>query len=341
MNEHPGIWTRKRKIRAATILFVGFGGLSSLVAAAFAWISSTNRLDRIETIDLPIFVKADKPGVVKSTFPIANRAPKPIAFQFQPSCGCTEVDPMFGTLEPGETRDIRFGVRLNVEGEEKNVTIGLLEGSESIQRSTIHVHAVLPESHRVVPDRIDFGFIRKNESKIIEFRIEHIDPKNSHGSERLDSVSCNRNVSVTRDEEHGRFQVKLIDDDRTGLIHGFVKIVVDRSKSIEIPILGEVSDLIVVAPRRIDLRPGKVSQLILKRIDGKPIGRMTSVEAPRGIEIKEHGDENAIIRKVTVRLIDSDADELTKLDRVRIRFDFEGVLCEAECRIPGPMEDRF
>lgn len=248
---------------------------------------------------------------------------------------------MFGTLEAGETRDIRFGVMLNVEGEEKIVTIGLLEGSESNPGSTIHVHAILPESHRVVPDRIDFGLIRKNESKMIECRIEHIDPKNSHGSECVDSVSCNRNVAVTRDEEHGRFQAKLIGDDRTGLIHGFVKFVVDGTKSIEIPIVGEVSDLIVVAPRRIDLRPGKISQLILKRIDGKPIGRMTSVDAPRGIEIKTHGDQNAIICKVSVSLIDSHAAELTKLDRVRIRFDFEGVLCEAECRIPGPMEDRF
>ncbi len=146
---------------------------------------------------------------------------------------------------------------------------------------------------------------------------------------------------MTRDEEHGRFQAKLIDDYRTGLIHGFVKIVFDGSKSIEIPIVGEVSDLIVVAPRRFDLRPGKVSQLILKRIDGKPIGRMSSVEAPRGIEIIDHGDQKAIIRKVTVRLIGLNADEITNLDRFCIRFDFEGILCEAECRIQGPMEDRF
>jgi hypothetical protein len=342
MNEQPVRSKRSRRLRSALILIVGFGSLSLMIAAGFSVLSSTAGGESLDTIDLPIVIKAKNPGeVVESTFPIANRGTKPIAFELSPSCGCTEVRPMSGTLEPGSTLDVHFGVKLNVEGEEKNVTIAILEGKERKQTSTIQIHAQLPESHKVDPDRIDFGMIGKGKAKTVAFHVEHLGHQAEGTVDRIVAVNCNRTVAVERDAQTEGFIARIEPDDREGMIQGEIQILVDGTKELKVPIYGEITDPIVVAPRRFDLRPGKVSQLILKRIDGKPIGRMTSLEAPRGIEIIEHGDQKAIIRKVTVRLIDLNADEITKLDRFRIRFDFEGILCEAECRIPGPMEDRF
>ncbi len=109
MNEQPLRSKRSRRLRSALILIVGFGSLSLLIAAGFSVLTSTAGVESLDTIDLPIVIKAKNPGeVVESTFPIENQGTNPIAFELRPSCGRTEVRPMSGTLEPGEIRDNRF-----------------------------------------------------------------------------------------------------------------------------------------------------------------------------------------------------------------------------------------
>ena len=338
MNETPLHTKRSRRIRSALILCVGFGSLSLLIAAGYSVLSSTAGGSVLDTIDLPIKMVVKHPGeVVESTFPIANRGTKPIAFQLQPSCGCTEVRPMSGTLEPGTTLDVHFGVKLNVEGEEKNVTIAILEGKERKQTSTIHIHASLPETHKVDPDRIDFGMIGKGKAKTVKFHVEHLGHHAEGFADRVVAVNCNRAVAVERDAQTDGFIARIEPDDRDGMILGSVKMVVDGTKEIVIPIHGEISAPIIVVPRYLDLSSGKISRLILQRLDCKPMNHLSSIKAPCGVEVEEIESDDAKFRHMRVSLIDFSLFENESSRRFRIRLVFEGDECEVQCRVLAPM----
>jgi hypothetical protein len=335
MNEQPVRSKRSRRLRSALILIVGFGSLSLLIAAGFSVLTSTAGGESLDTIDLPIVIKAKNPGeVVESTFPIANRGTKPIAFELRPSCGCTEVRPMSGTLEPGSTLDVHFGVKLNVEGEEKNVTIAILEGKERKQTSTIQIHAQLPESHKVAPDRIDFGMIGKGKAKTVAFHVEHLGHQAEGTVDRIVAVNCNRTVAVERDAQTEGFIARIEPDDREGMIQGEIQLLVDGTKELKVPIRGEITEPIVAAPRIIELSAGTPVRVILRRIDRRILGEPTLIDAPSGVTVtmlKSNGG--------STRLAEIGLDDPTRFHekegsrRVRIGWDFSGDRCEVECLI--------
>ncbi len=341
MNETPLHTKRSRRIRSALILCVGFGSLSLLIAAGYSVLSSTAGGQVLDTIDLPIKIVVKHPGeVVESTFPIANRGTKPIAFELQPSYGCTEVRPMLGTLEPGSSLDVHFGVKLNVEGEEKNITIAILEGKEQKQTSTIHIHASLHESHKVDPDRIDFGMIGKGKAKTVKFHVEHLGHNAEGFADRVVAVNCNRAVAVERDAQTDGFIARIEPDDRDGMIQGEIQLLVDGSKELKVPICGEITDPIVAAPRMLDLRTGQVAHIMLKRMDGGPLGHLTSLEAPKGVEVMNGERETGLIHRIDVRIFDASEFRNQKNNRVRIQFNFSGDQCSVECRIVDSLESR-
>lgn len=245
---------------------------------------------------------------------------------------------MFGTLEPGSTLDVHFGVKLNIEGEEKNVTIAILEGKERKQTSTIHIHASLPESHKVDPDRIDFGMIGKGKAKTVAFHVEHLGHNAEGTADRVVAMNCNRAVAVEPDAQTDGFIARIEPDDREGMIQGEIQLLVDGKKELKVPICGEITDPIVAAPRFIELSPGTPVRVILRRIDRRTLGEPTSIDAPRGMTVTMLKSNSGSTNLAEIRMEDP-----TRLlvqegsRRIRIAFHFAGERCDVECLIKSRM----
>ena len=188
-----------------------------------------------------------KPGeIAEGVYQIKNQGGKALQFKIQASCGCSSIAPTQGTLVPGQTIPVRFGVHLNTVGEKKAITINFMSDEPGNPTITRIVRGEIPSPFEFEPASLQFGRLKPGvkQSKTLAVKVvrggtEQIDIKTDHPSiqiERIDAVgsTIHYRVNMTLGES----------DPSTG------RIVFRSSEGVEDSVLvtGEIHRPVIVTP---------------------------------------------------------------------------------------------
>jgi Protein of unknown function (DUF1573) len=118
------------------------------------------RAPKIMLPDSPLDLGTGEPGQdITGTFQIRNSGSRTLTFSLNPSCGCSHVSPISGTIAPHQSQPISIGVRVDASGERKLVNIAIDSNDPSSPRHSFQVFAGSTLPLIIRPKFIDFGSI--------------------------------------------------------------------------------------------------------------------------------------------------------------------------------------
>jgi hypothetical protein len=284
-----------------------------------------------------VFLGEGPPGepLVKTLF-VGNKGDAPLVIRgMQVGCSCTGVEPPPPfELAPGSVRDIRVGVRLEAEFQERQTWVTLFTNDPRRPEIGVHLLARADTIVRLEPMTVSFPPTTSAESAEATVRIYAPDGRawDSGRPIRINHGSRWLEVRQTRDRlGHLVCQVTL----KPGAPFGPLRDVLELSpaggeRTVTVPVSAHVRDTFLIVPSPIVLRPatgagdGGQASVLVKRSDGKSLGRFLAADAPAGVAVVE-ARRTASLAESTLRMFQvtcekKEASYPPKSVLVRLRF---------------------
>ncbi len=285
---------------------------------------------RVVLPPVPYRLTAKNPGDLLSVdIPLGNAGLLPLRYKLNASCGCTELTPREGVLEPGRTKDIHVGVRLDNEGQEKSILISVNSNDPKHPIGEIRLEARCLASCVLKPGSLVFGEIAIGGSKDLEFRIlgpPH-DPKANLGEIKIsDAPDALKFERVSSRPGEVRYRVRFHAGEKAQSYGGAIHFDLSGLKRQTMAqwtarVIGPVE----VSPSTIFRFPKdggfeSYNVFIRSRL-GRIPGRLMDFSAPKGISVERVGTAGANPVRVSIRV--SKGAELSAIEVLILKF--EGV----------------
>jgi hypothetical protein len=285
--------------------------LSTCIFLVAYWVVSVDRSKAVEhssapKLELPrcpLWLGKGAPGdLLTAVVPLWNTGDAPLHIEkLDATCGCSSLSLNEKVIAPGEKADLHVGARLRANATSQSFGIRII--SDDPQSPTIYeVGAEVEEIVRIEPSEVNFGAISTGREALREIRVYRGDGKNWLPTEKLvvESIHGLSSAEVVEPaREAGPSTVKnVIVKVRPDLPSGsfadqlrFSPSYSDRTAETTVrgiimpPILASPSVLCFVKEKS---KTGfRERRFILRRSDGKPIGRVVNAEVPKGIRLRE------------------------------------------------------
>jgi hypothetical protein len=214
------------------------------------------------------------PGeVLHGAFNIANVGQKPLMFDIAASCGCSDLAPRRGTVQPGGVQEVAMNVRLpEVPGDDRDLSVVVT--SNDSEKPDVRCQVVAksrPAPFVVTPEYVDFGRVSPDsvaKLKPIKFELTANPDAAADSLERDDlsriammhssdafHVSQNPDLEATM----LTYQVKLIGESASGDIYDSIELrLPDSPYVVCVPVHVWVCDSISAVPSKVTVRPGEL-----------------------------------------------------------------------------------
>ncbi len=197
--------------------------------------------------DLETRLSADSPGkIAEGVYQLQNHGDKPVDFKIQAWGQPASISPSEGTLEPGEIRAIRYGVRLTSIKDQAFVTLAFTSNEPGNPTITRIVRGEIPSPFEFDPSSIQFGRLKPavKQSKTLAVKVKRGGIENVHVIVDYPSIHVDRLDSAGSTIRYG-VDLTLGENDPTS-----GRIVFRSSEGVEDSVLvtGEIHRPVIVAP---------------------------------------------------------------------------------------------
>ncbi|GIW86644.1 MAG: hypothetical protein KatS3mg108_0968 [Isosphaeraceae bacterium] len=294
--------------RPAGYLLIGLG-----LFAATAWSLSRAGVGaappRLVLPRVPLDLGRGKVGeVLDGHFAGFNGGGSPLVVELVPSCGCSDLNPRRLTLEPGEARDVRVGIRLQEEGLHKTVSVTLNSNDPESPSRIYAVSAECLAPLRLSARSVAFGRVPAGRGGQDAIRVRDADDRPIGADVPVTAESDHPHVEaeVARDAGSGdlRLLVTLRDDAPAGHVAGVIRLRREEPPAkVAVVVSAEVVGAIQVAPAWVDLLQDVEGEayVLAWRPGGGALGPVERVEAPEGVQVDEPGAPVGPRRRLRLR----------------------------------------
>ena len=230
-----------------------------------------------------------------------------------------------GSIPPAGFQDVHVGIRLADEGTEKTVNISVKTDDPDHPLVTYQVLAFCTAPLSLTPSSANFGSVERGRSPEIKIRVqdEQDEPLGANSQPRFEVDSPYILAHMTTDESgDSRLVVTLSGETPAGWFSGRVRLrLPHQDRDVELPVMANVQGAILTSPSTLFLDPDASgtaeSVVFVWRPDGKLLGKVASVESPRGLLVKELGNEADRRRRFRVT---SQGDATGSPQSIRLKF---------------------
>lgn len=316
------------RFRRRFLVCLGLGLIPPVLAwAAFA---SGHRVvgARLNLPSKPLHLGSGKPGqILEGTFLLSNRGDSPCDFRLNASCGCSELSPRAGTILPGEDTTVHIGVRLEKAGIDKTIIVTIESNDAVNKNASYHVMVNCPSPLELAPSAIQFGSVAPGTSREETVRIHALD-RGTVFQATVDSPFVEISRSRTSDLDEV-LRVRLLDSAPQGPLVATVVLRTDNDIEIRLPIMADVVEPLVAAPSTAILRRAPDGgivpiNIVVARLDGKPIGKLLKADLPAGLTLRE-----VVASAGTRRFYRLESDATAELHDATILLTYDGPLTTA------------
>ncbi len=172
-----------------------------------------------------------KPGdTLTDNFIISNFGDAPLEFSAAAGCGCTDLTPQSGVIEPGRELSITVAVRLDSPGSHRDIGVRF-KSNDKMQSddAVVRVIATCPYPFEVTPGRVDFGQVARGRRSSLDITVSTIDFSTSAPSSPGEIVISNSddNLLVEQLATQGKssvFRITLLEESPVGSFHTTLKL---------------------------------------------------------------------------------------------------------------------
>ncbi len=239
--------------------------------------------------------------VLKGKIRFANAGDSELKFQVKPTCGCTEIDPIDGSVLPGATQEVMVAMKVDGEVAEKLANLHIATNDETSPTFSYWVRSSQSNKASISPKSVDFGRLMRGDkpTRIVHVRSLSRSGANSSRSSEVAIIRKDPALMVSRcdgseADEGAAYKITL---DTSKLDTFYKSVIVCQVPGIEdmqeIPV-----SAIIAADRGITVAPSSITRrseqatvpshdpfvLVIKN-DGKALGNPTSVEVPDGFSL--------------------------------------------------------
>ena len=314
-------------LRATSLILVILGSAAlTWFALRFTTKTHPRAHSRIGIPDLPLSLARGRAGqVLDGSFQLRNNGTAPLDYVLTPSCGCSELNPRSGSIPPAGFQDVHVGIRLADEGAEKAVNISIQTDDPDHPTVTYLVMAYCTAPLSLNPPTANFGSIARGQPAEMKIRVrdEQDEPLGVKSQLRFEADSPYIVALATTDESgDSRLVVSLSSETPAGWFSGRVRLQLPhQDRDVELPVMANVQGAILASPSTLFLDPDAngtaESVVFVWRPDGKLLGKVASVESPRGLLVKELGNEADRRRRFRVT---SQGDATVAPQSIRLKF---------------------
>ena len=259
---------------------------------------------------------------MKGRLTIANAGREPLQFAIQPSCGCTSLEPRDGTLSAGRSQEIDVAVELPENtGTQRSVQVLIQSNDPKNPTLVCSVAASCPSPFTISPGYVAFGNVTTEE---ITGTQQTITVRDRQGKSIADPTAIefecgSEHVLVDRDPDSPhdcRLRVHLASSLPRGDTNAILFIrPTGANVASEMPVQVTHIEPFVVAPPVIILGTGKTEQdqevhtvFVWRNGSNTGLGRLLSIEAPKGISVTENVISDSRRRRLDVAVARSSGD---------------------------------
>ena len=241
----------------------------------------------------------------------------------RPSCGCSELNPKLASIPPGESQDVRVGIRLQEEEHQKSLTIAISSNDPASPEVTYFVLAECLAPLRLTPRSIDFGTVGRGRSHRAEISVQGSGGGTLPQGAKVSIESNHPHIKASRSGTTAdmTISVELSTDTPTGYVAGVIVVRAEPGNiRMEIPVNANVVGALAVAPASIRLAENGADRefsFIVWRPDGASLGEPSRIESPPGVVVQAVGAKGDRRRRFSVRASSS----LPAESQVRVSFD--------------------
>lgn len=270
----------------------------------------------------PLDLGEGKSGeILDGVFEIRNVGSSALSYRIEPSCGCSDLSPVAGTIPAGERQEVHIGVRLQGQGTEKNVRLTIRSDDAVRPVATYDVHVDCPAPFDVAPMVVDLGRVVRGDSRELPLTVR--DDAETDGPTAAFSYESSADWCIVRPDAEGRrVRVILAEDAPVGFLSTEIVIKSADGRSMSVPVAAHVLDEIVVAPSVLFAGSRAASEgltFLVWRPDDKPLGTVSETNAPPGVNVEELSRVADPRRRFRVHLSDGAAPEGART--IRLKFE--------------------
>lgn len=247
--------------------------------------------------------------VLTGTFSFRNWGSAPLDFKLQTTCACSELSPMEGRLQPGETQLIRAGIRLRYRGRREVAAIHVHTNDPDFPTAvhTVFARNVVP--FVVSPAAVDFGTVADDgKPRTASLRVLGPEGQPLPAHVTVSAASDSPHLLVHPDETQPgerSFRVTLQKGVPRGHFAGSVTLRVSNDEApYEVPVTAQLRGLVSFAPQTVYLPrtagPGQEFSILAWRTDGRPLGKLIGRQVPEGITVEKNSDEAAVRQRLKI-----------------------------------------
>ncbi len=247
----------------------------------------------------PTVIGKGRPGAkVMGYFAIKNRGTANLKFTLRPSCGCSDMSPRDGVIEPGGEAKVRIAITLGPgDGFDKNVRVLIDSNDPTRPETSCEVIARCPKVLSIEPRRLDFGQVRltgnSTRSLVVSATDEGLKAGIKLGRLKIATSSQALQTRSAENDDDGSVRIdvtlKAASLDSTGgIAEEQIDLDVDEER-FTVPVTANLVDDYTVFPRNLIMVSGKSHYLILIRENGLSLGTLVSATAPSEITTREVG----------------------------------------------------
>jgi hypothetical protein len=248
-----------------------------------------------------------KPGeVLTGGFTLRNLGGQSMDFRLSAGCGCTELNPLAGSIAPGDNQHVKIVVRLPSEyGSERSFQLTIRTNDPDHPEVQVPVRAYCPALFKTIPANLDFGPVSADSPHELLFKVMDGTRRRSKLTDLILAEVDRSELSLEAilDEENlMQYRLRLSAGAPPGYFQGGLRLTNKLTgESIWRPVSAQIRSDLVVAPRIIRPpasldSPWKASFLVY-RTDGQKLGSVTHSEMPSGVTIESNVSQRSSSRK--------------------------------------------
>jgi hypothetical protein len=288
----------------------------ALSSTALAVVLLTNVVsDKRAHIALPNLAldlgKGKSGELLSGTFAIRNMGTRPLEYDIAASCSCSFLDPCRGTVPPMDSAEIRVGIRIPEDVEQKVVNLQISSNDPTRPTTAYSVRAQRLTEYVVSPPYLNFGRINPGIDKRLQFTVRGPGGRPLKMPGSVQAVSTSNTVQIERDRDPGYpvFSVSLRKGMSEGLHRSLVRISSPEISSIvDVPVVAEfpINNSCIVVPNTVfltkDMSTGKYvdTKFIVMRTgsamhpEDQILGPVKDIRVPEGLTVSENSGKGRI-----------------------------------------------
>lgn len=246
---------------------------------------------------------------LKGTFTLRNDGHADLHLDnLEAGCACAGLRLSRDTLPPGEQAKLTVTVRIRKENDVLTLPVRIFSNDPTAPVTTCTVHAAAgPPVLRTDPVQLDFGEVAVGTAPAQRLRLLTPDATPWPVADAVSATAAGRSVSVECQRLPGKTAetLALVVRPRADLPLGdFADTLTLQpaasQRSLRIAVRGRVVPLLVVSPTLLyfgDVDPRTTTALVrtavVRRTDGKPLGRLVKHTAPAGLHVEDLASPDA------------------------------------------------